>query len=478
MKVTVIVPFVRMENFDRCIESIRKNHGLSEDPEIIWEQDELGIGCPRMVKKLVDKSTTDLVCFLGDDTEPQPNFLRNALAMMRKLDLWMVGFNDTHTVRPTHWLASKKLLNERGEFFDTRFVHNYSDTELMFRAERLGKYAWCEQAVVLHHNPLAEKNIKQIDKFYQRGADYLNQDENLFHELCSKVSVGMIVKNEEVMLAECLESVKGADEIVVVDTGSTDRTKEIAARYTDKIYDFKWIDDFAAARNFVISKCSHDWILSIDADQLLLPGSLEHFKAFLRSNVEMLTIGTHMVDPGVEYYVPRFFRNVPCNRWQGMIHEAIVLTPGRHIELSEVKITSRFSPAHTQDPDRSVRILLKAVEKEPTSSRYWYYLGREYCYLKEFEKAVSCLDKCVSFCAWLPERADAYYLKALSLWYLCKGDKAREACFQALSINSEFKSASLLMAEMSWDHNKAGWLRMANGATNQDVLFRRETLCF
>lgn len=69
------------------------------------------------------------------------------------------------------------------------------------------------------------------------------------------VSLCMIVKNEEDILARCLDSLKGLmDEIIIVDTGSTDRTKEIAANYTDKIYDFSWCDDFAAARNFSFPK--------------------------------------------------------------------------------------------------------------------------------------------------------------------------------------------------------------------------------
>ena len=74
------------------------------------------------------------------------------------------------------------------------------------------------------------------------------------------ISLCMIVKNEEEVLERCLNSLKGLmDEIIIVDTGSTDSTKEIAARYTDKIYDFSWCDDFAAARNFSFSKATQDW---------------------------------------------------------------------------------------------------------------------------------------------------------------------------------------------------------------------------
>ena len=79
------------------------------------------------------------------------------------------------------------------------------------------------------------------------------------------ISVCMIVKNEEKNLAACLDCLQGiADEIVIVDTGSTDATKEIAAKYTDKLYDFAWVDDFSAARNFAFSKATMDYIYSAD----------------------------------------------------------------------------------------------------------------------------------------------------------------------------------------------------------------------
>lgn len=88
------------------------------------------------------------------------------------------------------------------------------------------------------------------------------------------VSIGLIVKNEEARLDKCLAAIKKVidtvpGEIVVVDTGSTDGTVEIAKKYTDKVYDFEWIDDFAAARNFGLSKCSGEWFMYLDADEVL-----------------------------------------------------------------------------------------------------------------------------------------------------------------------------------------------------------------
>ena len=84
------------------------------------------------------------------------------------------------------------------------------------------------------------------------------------------ISLCMIVKNEETVLARCLDCVKDiADEIIIVDTGSTDKTKEIAYRYTKKVYDFKWCDDFSKARNYSFSKATKQYQMWLDADDII-----------------------------------------------------------------------------------------------------------------------------------------------------------------------------------------------------------------
>lgn len=103
------------------------------------------------------------------------------------------------------------------------------------------------------------------------------------------ISVCMIVKNEERILGRCLDSLKGlADEIIVVDTGSTDATKRIAAGYTDRIYDFAWTGDFSEARNFAFSKAKMEYIYSADADEEL---DEENRAAFLRMKEVLLPEG-------------------------------------------------------------------------------------------------------------------------------------------------------------------------------------------
>jgi len=83
------------------------------------------------------------------------------------------------------------------------------------------------------------------------------------------LAISMIVKNESGCIEACLNSVKGADEIVIVDTGSTDDTIEICKRYTKKVYSDPWKDDFAYSRNVSLRKCKSDFILIIDADEVL-----------------------------------------------------------------------------------------------------------------------------------------------------------------------------------------------------------------
>ena len=91
-----------------------------------------------------------------------------------------------------------------------------------------------------------------------------------------KISVCIIVKNEEKVIKRCLECVeKFADEIVVVDTGSTDKTKEIARGFTDKIYDFVWCCDFSKARNFSFSKATCDYVMWLDADDIITDENIE-----------------------------------------------------------------------------------------------------------------------------------------------------------------------------------------------------------
>lgn len=151
------------------------------------------------------------------------------------------------------------------------------------------------------------------------------------------VSLCMIVKNEERLLKRCLDSVAElADEIVIVDTGSSDRTKEIAAAYTDRIYDFAWTDDFSAARNFAFSKATKDYIYSADADEVLDAENRERFrrlKETLLPEIEIVQmkyanqLQFSTVYNFDEEYRPKLFKRLREFVWEAPIHETVRLAP-------------------------------------------------------------------------------------------------------------------------------------------------------
>ena len=151
------------------------------------------------------------------------------------------------------------------------------------------------------------------------------------------ISLCMIVKNEERILKRCLDSVKDlVDEIVIVDTGSTDTTRQIAERYTDKIYDFTWIDDFSAARNFAFSKATQEYIYSADADEVLSEENRQRFrllKETLLPEIEIVQMkyGNQLQNGTVynfdEEYRPKLFRRLRNFVWEEPIHETVRLEP-------------------------------------------------------------------------------------------------------------------------------------------------------
>lgn len=469
--ISIIIPTIRPQNIPIILEHLKR--ACTHEYEVLWEEDVERIGAPRMVKKLVDKSKYDWVVFIGDDTLPQDGCIDNALAYARKNNLSVVGFNDMHGQKGTHWIAHKSILDslENGEFFFTGYIHNFCDDELRVRVEKLGKYGWCESAKIVHNHPaFTGENPDATYKTQIDNANW-NHDKQLFARRNCKLSVVLIVKNEEALLANCLESVKDADEIIVVDTGSIDSTKEIAARFTDKIFDFEWCDDFAAARNFALSKATGDWVLSIDADETLEPGGIEKIRNLLFTSNN--AIGIRMTSATYDYHVPRLFKNIPVVKWVGRIHE--IIDAGKY-DPCNVCVRYGSSPAHLLDPERNMRILEKSFNDDKSNTRIMFYLAREYAYAKRWEEAENMFERYLSYSTWLPEKADAHFMLAVCYWYDGKGngEKARKSCLSAININANFKAAILLMAEMSFEKNALQWRRMAQTADNSGLLFIRE----
>lgn len=169
------------------------------------------------------------------------------------------------------------------------------------------------------------------------------------------ISLCMIVKNEEAVLRRCLDSIADMmDEIIIVDTGSADSTKSIAAEYTDKIYDFTWINDFAAARNFSFSKATKDYIYVADADEWIDEENRRNFwdlKRAMLPEIEIVQMKyCNQLEYGTTYnfdveYRGKLFKRVREFVWEDAIHETVRTDP--IIYDSEVSIIHQPASCHS-----------------------------------------------------------------------------------------------------------------------------------
>jgi len=209
-----------------------------------------------------------------------------------------------------------------------------------------------------------------------------------------KISLCMIVRDEEDTLGRCLDSVKElCDEIVVVDTGSADRTKEIASKYTDRIIDFTWIDDFAAARNFAFSQATMDYILWLDADDVIESSDREKFmelKKNLDPGYDFVSMPYHVAFDSYgavsfSYRRNRLVKRDKNFRWIGAVHEYLEVSG--NVYYSDVCVThKRISHGIS---NRNLIIYEKRKSRgEPFTPRDLYYFANELSDHKLYDRAV------------------------------------------------------------------------------------------
>ena len=271
----------------------------------------------------------------------------------------------------------------------------------------------------------------------------------------ARLSVCLIVKNEERHLGRCLESVRGlADEIVVVDTGSSDRTVAIAREHGARVTHFTWCDDFSAAKNFSIEQATGDWILSIDADESIATRDHSAIRATVEADavdavvvaqrhyVDTVLVGWQSGSGGYAEGEPyggfidvdcrRLFRNHPCLRFRNRVHEELVSLDSARpfIEARGTWVLHHYGKTDGAERllskgEAYLRIGRKKVEEQPHDPQAHYELGVQFAELKQPDEAIGSFERAL---ALSPNFRDAQLRLAL-----CHLDaKQYRAALQAL----------------------------------------------
>lgn len=287
------------------------------------------------------------------------------------------------------------------------------------------------------------------------------------------ISLCMIVKNEEAVLSRVLESMKNvADEIIVVDTGSTDKTKEIAKKYTNLVFDFKWIQDFSAARNFACQRASMDYWMWLDADDLVSEKSqkeLLKLKGTLDKSVDMVMMKyvtgfDNKGKPTFSFYRERLIKNGCGYRWEGKVHETV--TPQGNVISLPIEIEHR--KARRGNPDRNINIYENMLKRgEVLEARHKYYYARELYYHERYKEAA---DIFINFIdepeGWVENKIDA----CMQLSY----------CYEKL--NMEKERVAILFYSFTFDNPRAeicceiGKIMIKRQAYNQAVFWYKQAL--
>lgn len=271
------------------------------------------------------------------------------------------------------------------------------------------------------------------------------------------ISVCIIAKNEEKYIEGCLQHLKPFGfEIVVADTGSTDRTKEIAEKYADTVVDFEWIDDFSAARNFCAEHATNNWILALDCD--------EYMNTFDYKNIRILTqklprcVGRFplknlvMGNDGQQRYtvdtVTRFY-NKKRFFWINPIHEQLVRIeapdnlefPCFDMPVEVIHHGYNITGEEMVEKQlRNLRLLGKQLEKDPQDAYTWFQIGQSQFVLMNYDRAASAYEMSLSFNPDLDRFFVEYLIESLSKAYL-NLNRAQDAVNLLLKYADAFKTA-------------------------------------
>ncbi len=297
----------------------------------------------------------------------------------------------------------------------------------------------------------------------------------------------MIVKDEERFLEQCLRSAAGiVDEINIVDTGSTDRTVEIARAFGARIEHREWRDDFAWARNESLAMATKRWVLQLDADEELLPESLEALEQLKATPAYLVGVYVRCINKSDRYgggamshATSRIFPNHERVRYTGLIHEFACLdgnAKGIAAVLSPVKIlhhgyTSDIIESRDKNA-RNLRILEEAIRREPDEAFHWYNYGLTTFLVGDTDRAIEAMER-----MWELTRDDARAFVPNGLQILADAyterlgqpERGLEYALLALKLspnyaNAHFSAGKAHMHMKQWDRSREMYMAAIDDA--------------
>ena len=239
------------------------------------------------------------------------------------------------------------------------------------------------------------------------------------------LSLCMITKNEQQYLENCLSIAKNyVDEIIITDTGSTDNTKAIAEKYTKNIFDFKWDDDFSKARNFSLEKATSDWIIVLDADELISEEDFKKIKELIQDteydafylvqrnySKKKLNSEFTLIDKKSKYTkdyegylrnpIMRLFRNNKEIKYQGMVHEVVDLSVRHRYQYNTLEIPIHHYFEEKTDNTLEKRqlkyleIAKKSIDENQDGRSYATVAAVHYEFKKDYETALKYFKKAI-----------------------------------------------------------------------------------